>query len=115
MDLQRLERAQFAAELRRKGTLLSDEAIADVCEALLELTEEGTITLELHHDVMRNVIDADAARVNAMTRELAEARADVGLLMEYVDDAKKAAQQLGRYQGEPLAEFLQRLGVEGLP
>lgn len=48
MDDERMERAQFAAELRRKGTLLSDEAVADVCEAFLELVDEGTITLELH-------------------------------------------------------------------
>lgn len=52
MDHERLGRAVWAAELRRKGTLLSDEAVADVCEALLEVAGDGTITLELHEQLM---------------------------------------------------------------
>lgn len=52
MSMERHERARFAAELRRRGTMLSDEAVADVCEAYLELVDEGTITLELHRRLL---------------------------------------------------------------
>lgn len=51
MNRDRMERAQFAAEVRRKGTLLSSEGIEDVCEALLELIEDGAISLELHEEI----------------------------------------------------------------
>lgn len=104
MDAERMERAQFAAELRRKGTLLSDEAIADVCEAFLELADDGSISLELHEQIS-----------GAVRAERDQARADFWEAMKYIDQAKLAAQQLGRIQGEPLDEFLRRLAVEGLP
>lgn len=64
MSLERLKRAVFAAEVRRKGTLLSDEAVADVCEALLQLVEEaeGTITLELHERLLREAVERKRLR-----------------------------------------------------
>lgn len=104
MNVERHDRARFAAELRRKGTLLSDEAIADVCEAYLELVEDGTITLELHEQLL-----------STSRKEASDARNDVTELLRYVDDAKIVAQRLGRIQGEPLDEFLKRLEAEGLP
>lgn len=58
MDLKRHDRARFAAELRRRGTMLSDEAIADVCEAYLELADDGTISLELHEHLVDQAREA---------------------------------------------------------
>lgn len=69
MDTERVKRARFAAEVRRKGTLLSDEAVEDVCEALLELIDGGVITLELHRQIV------DQVRVSARRRAHAELEA----------------------------------------
>lgn len=67
MNRERMERAQFAADLRRKGTLLSDEAIGDVCEALLELLETGGISLELHEEITAELrAQRDAARMDLL-------------------------------------------------
>lgn len=75
MNVERHDRARFAAELRRKGTLLSDEAIADVCEAYLELIEDGTITLELHEQVVATLhanADERVKRVEELARDRIE-------------------------------------------
>lgn len=75
MDHERLGRAVWAAELRRKGTLLSDEAVADVCEALLEVAGAGTITLELHEQVVATLhsnADERVKRVEEAARDRIE-------------------------------------------
>lgn len=76
---ERLDRAQFAAEVRRKGTLLSDEAIGDVCEALLELLDGGSISLELHEELLgkarveRNHL---LSEINNLKEQLASKKVD---------------------------------------
>lgn len=97
MDLKRHDRARFASELRRRGTMLSDEAIADVCEAYLELADDGSISLELHEQVLQRLRGrlAEAAAENgrlenirlqgvamgqAANRRIAELEAEVNRL-----------------------------------
>lgn len=70
MNYDRIDRARFAAELRRRGTLISDEGLVDVCEAFLECFAalEGTVTLELHGEVTRKLIEErDAAQQAGLT------------------------------------------------
>lgn len=52
-------------------------------------------------------ISAQAEYVHA--KECPSGKSDLAALMAYVDDAKIAAQPLGRVSGEPLGDFLRRL------
>lgn len=77
MIQERLEAACWAAELRRRGTLLSDQAVAEVCEALLELAGEGTITLELHERVMAERTEQRDELLRSTEKALGDVRAEV--------------------------------------
>lgn len=125
MNHERLERAVFAAEVRRKGTLLSDEAVADVCEALLEVADEGTITLELHEQLLGKAIDekakaeAEAQRLEALrvqsvamgqsaNRRISELEAEVARLKSQ-DKTEMYANAWERELGPPFVAKTHRI------
>jgi hypothetical protein len=60
---QRIQDALFAARLRPRGVILSSEAIADVCEVLLYLVEEGTLTLSAHEHILKQALAAQYERI----------------------------------------------------
>jgi hypothetical protein len=120
MDTERIERARFAAEVRRRGTILSNEAITDLCEALLEILDGGSISLELHRELLdkvRSTLDYQSGpswdthreRVTELERERDEAQHRYERALEALAESSAAA---AREQAR-LREALEVVIIEG--
>lgn len=93
--------------------------------AKAEAAGAGSLLLDVQHDCIRatKALNAVTTQRNELSQALIESerkietwkpfalglKRDLDTLMQYVDDAKAAAQLCGRVTGEPLADFIKRI------